>query len=65
MNANYAEICRVGKVQADLQQVPLVHFSDIFTQLWNNNNSNSAKKIKTSIFLDKKEKKNHFTIEFA
>ena len=56
MNANDAEICKVGKFQGDLQ-VPLVHFSDIFTLLWNNNNSNSAKKIKTSIFLDKKETK--------
>ena len=25
-NANYAEICRVGNLEADFQQVPLVHF---------------------------------------
>ena len=26
MNANYAEICRVGKLEADFQQVQLVPF---------------------------------------
>ena len=26
MNANYAEICRVGNLEADFQQVPLVKF---------------------------------------
>ena len=26
MNANYAEICRVGNLKADIQQAPLVHF---------------------------------------
>ena len=26
MNANYAEICRVGNLEADFQQVPLVQF---------------------------------------
>ena len=26
MNANYAEICRVGNLEADFQQVLLVHF---------------------------------------
>ena len=26
MNARYAEICRVGNFEADIQQVPLVHF---------------------------------------
>ena len=26
MNANYAGICRVGKLEADFQQVPLVQF---------------------------------------
>ena len=25
-NANYAEICRVGNLEASFQQVPLVHF---------------------------------------
>ena len=30
INANYAEICRVGNLEADFQQVLLVHFfSDI------------------------------------
>ena len=47
MNANYAEICRVGNLEADFEQVPLVHFffSEILTiSLRNINNSNSAKK---------------------
>ena len=26
MNANYAEICRVGNLEADLEQVPFVQF---------------------------------------
>ena len=26
MNANYAEICRVGNLEVGFQQVPLVHF---------------------------------------
>ena len=26
MNANYAEICRVGNLESDFQQVPPVHF---------------------------------------
>ena len=26
MNVNYAEICRVGNLEADFQQVPLVQF---------------------------------------
>ena len=30
MNANYAEICRVGNLEADFQQVPLVHFFSNF-----------------------------------
>ena len=25
-NANYAEICKIGKLEADFQQVSLVHF---------------------------------------
>ena len=32
MNANYAEICRVGSLEADFQQVPLVHFFLKFSQ---------------------------------
>ena len=30
MNANYAEICSVGNLEADFQQVPLVHFFSSF-----------------------------------
>ena len=34
MNANYAEICRVGNLKADFQQVRFVQFfSEIFTIL--------------------------------
>ena len=29
MNANYAEICRVGNLEADFQQVPLIQFYNI------------------------------------
>ena len=32
MNANYAKICRVGNLEADFQQVPIVQF------LWNFHN---------------------------
>ena len=32
MNANYAEICRVGNLEADFEQVPLVHFFLKFSQ---------------------------------
>ena len=47
MNANFAEICRVGNLEADFQQVRLFNFSEIFTILfWNINNLNSAKKSK-------------------
>ena len=35
MNANYAEICRVGNLEADFQHILLAHFffSEIFTIL--------------------------------
>ena len=26
ITANYADICRVGNLEADFQQIPLVHF---------------------------------------
>ena len=32
MNANYAEICRVGNLEVDFQQVLLVHFFLKFSQ---------------------------------
>ena len=32
MNANYAEICRVGNLEADFQPSPLVHFFLKFSQ---------------------------------
>ena len=66
MNENYAEICRVGNLEADFQQVSLVQF------FWNFHNivvkhhyfSNSAKKSKKYL-LRQKFQKNHFTIEIA
>ena len=33
MNANYTEICRVGNLEADFQQVPFVQFCSIFLKL--------------------------------
>ena len=46
MDANYAEICRVGNLQADFQRSACTFFPpEIFTiLLWNINNSFSAKK---------------------
>ena len=39
MNANYAEICRLGNLEANFQQFRLFIFSEIFTMLlWNINN---------------------------
>ena len=32
MNENYAEICRVGNLEADFQQVLLIHFFLKFSQ---------------------------------
>ena len=54
MNANYAEICMVGNLGAEFQQVPLFHFFWKFTiLLWNINKWNSGKKKAKNIFLDK------------
>ena len=48
MKANYAELCMVGNLGADSQQVLCVQFfSEIFTiLLWIIKNPNSAKKSK-------------------
>ena len=52
MNTNFAEICRVGNLKADFQQLSLFNFSEIFTMLlWNTNNSNSAKKSKKILLV--------------
>ena len=57
MSANYAEICRIGNLEAEFQQIPLVQFSEIFTILLQNiSNLNSVKKSK-NIFLNKNSKK--------
>ena len=53
MNANYAEICRVGNLEADFQPSPLIHF------FWNFQTSKikiQRRKIK-NIFLDKTSQK--------
>ena len=36
LNANYAEICRVGNVESDYQQVPLVHFYSLRKHVYSN-----------------------------
>ena len=57
MKPNHAEICRVGNLEPDFQQVLFVIFSEIFTiLLWNIINLNSERKVK-NIFLDKISKK--------
>ena len=54
MNANYAETCNVGNLEANFQQVPFVKFLEMFViLLWNINNSNSAKKSKKYILSQK------------
>ena len=62
MNANYAEICRVGNLEADFQQVPPVHFFLKFSQCYC---ETAIIKIQqrevTNILLDKKNPKSHFT----
>ena len=57
MNANYAEIYRVGNLETDFQQVPLIQFSENFTiLLWNINKLNLAKKSKKYSFRQKFQK---------
>ena len=58
MHANYAEICRVGNLEADFQQVRLDQF------FLNINNLNSAKKSKT-YSLRQKLKKNPFANRYC
>ena len=41
MNANHAEICRVGNLEADFQQVGLIQFFWNFHNIVNNNNNNN------------------------
>ena len=63
MTANYAEICWVGNLEADFQQVALIqlfwNFHNIVVK--KKKNQIQQRKVK-NIFL---EKKNHFTIEIA
>ena len=66
MNANYAEICRVGKLETEFPQVPPVQFFSNFQYIIvKHNNSNSAKKSKNYFLRQKLKKKNHFIIEIA
>ena len=56
MNANYAEICRLGNLEADFQQVPIVHFFLKFSQCCCETSiiiNIQQRKIK-NIFLDEK-----------
>ena len=55
MNANYAEICRVGNLEANFQQVTLVYFFLKFSQCCCETSiiKFQQRKIK-NIFLDKK-----------
>ena len=55
MNANYAEICRVGNLEADVQKVLRVQF------IWNFHNI----VVKHQKFKLSEEKYNHFNIEIA
>ena len=64
MNAYFAEICRVGNLEADFQQVPLVHVFWNFHNIVVKHQYNSAKKSKKKISKTKTQK-NNFTIEIA
>ena len=58
MHANYAEVCRVGNLEADFNKFRLFKFSEIFTiLLCNISNSNSAKKSKKYFLWQKLKKK--------
>ena len=66
MNANYAEICRVSNLEADFQQVPLVHFFLKSSQCYCETPiiKLQQRKIK-KYFLKQKNPKNNLTIEIA
>ena len=72
MHTNYAEICRVGNLVADFQQVLLVLFFFKFSQYCCETSiiQMQQRKVK-NIFLDQSSNycvvghKNHFTIEIA
>ena len=57
MNANYAEICRIGNLEADFQQVQLVHFFLKFPQCCCETSIIKIQQRKEkNIFLDEKSK---------
>ena len=64
MNANYAEIYRVGNLETKFQQVPLVQFFWIYYNIVVKHQQFQFTKEKKKI-LGKNKKKSHFTIEIA
>ena len=64
MTTTYAEICRVGNLEADFNKFCLLKFSEIFTVLLWNKFKVSKENEKKKIFSDKNPK-NHFSIEIA
>ena len=65
MNANYAEICRVGNLEADFQQVPLAQFFLKFSQYCCETSIIQILQRNLKIIFLIKNSKNHFTIEIA
>ena len=61
--ANYAEVGRVGTLEAGFNKFRLLKFSEIFTIVWILIIQSQLNKIK--IFSDIKYPKHHFTIEIA
>ena len=66
LKPNHAEICRVGNLEPNFQQVPLVQFFLKFSQYCCKMSiiQIQQRKVK-NILLEKKFKKNHFSIEIA
>ena len=62
MNANYTEICSVGNLETDFQQVPLVQF---FSQYCCETSIIQIQQRNVNTIFLEKLKKNHFTIEIA
>ena len=68
MNANDAEICRVGNLEADILTSSAYSISLKFSQYYCETSMTEIQQRKVkNIFFDKKKKKkkNHFTIEIA
>ena len=69
MNANYAEICKAGNLEADFQQVLLVQFFLEFLQHRYETSIHviqiQQRKVKKYFLRQKFKKKNHFNIEIV